>query len=198
MSQSADDRANAIVDVVIELLESEGYEAVQVRTVARRARISLATMYKLFGTLDDLLVAAVERWMDTNAYAELTGPEPGESPYETMVRVVRTVFEPWERNPRMLRAYQRARSGPGGERLERRGMAIVRPIIEAALPDADPQYLDDVELIHGHVARAAIARFADGEIAVTDIRPILERALFRLTTDNRPETARSRPPAGRP
>jgi TetR/AcrR family transcriptional regulator, cholesterol catabolism regulator len=186
----AEARADDIVDVVIELLESEGYDAVQVRTVAGRARISLATMYKLFGTRDELIVTALERWLDAHAYGALTMPEPGESPYETMVRVLRTVFEPWEAHPRMLEAYHRARSGPGGGRLDRHGMAIVRPIVEAALPDADPQFLAGVELVHGYVVRGAIARFADGEIAVTDILPILERALFILTAELRKGTVR--------
>jgi TetR/AcrR family transcriptional regulator, cholesterol catabolism regulator len=181
----AEARADDIVDVVVDLLESEGYDAVQVRTVARRARISLATMYKLFGTRDELIVTALERWLDAHAYAALTMPEPGESPYETMVRVLRTVFRPWEEHPRMLEAYHRARSGPGGERLDRHGMAVVRPIVEAAMPDADPQFLSDVELVHGYVVRGAIARFADGQIAATDILPILERALFLLTANFR-------------
>jgi len=190
MSERTDTSADVIIDVVLDLLESEGYEAVQVRTVARRARKSLATLYELFGTRDQLILAAVERWMATNAYAGLTMPQPDESPYETMVRILRTVFEPWERHPRMLEAYYRARGGPGGVRLVLQGMTIVRPIVAAALPDADPEYLRDVEMIHEHVTRAAIARFAEGEIAVTDILPILERALLRLTMDNRLGTAR--------
>jgi len=191
--ERADAQADAIIDLVIRLLESKGYKAVQVRTVAARARISLTTLYKLFGTLDQLIIAALERWIETNAYSELTMPEPGESGYETMVRVLRTVFEPWEKHPRMLEAYHWARSGPGGEQLVLQGMAIVKPIVEAALADADPQFLSDLELIHEHVTRAAIARFAQGEIEVTEILPILERALFRLTTDNRLGTTRSRP-----
>jgi AcrR family transcriptional regulator len=185
MNERADARADAIVDIVVDLLESEGYEAVQVRTVARRARISLTTLYELFGTRDQLVLAALERWMEANAYAALTKLEPGEPPYETMVRVLRTVFEPWEKHPRMLEAYHRARNGPGGERLVLEGTTIVTPIIEAALPGVDPDYLRDLEMIHAHVTRAAIARFAAGEIAVTEILPILERALLRLTTDNR-------------
>jgi AcrR family transcriptional regulator len=192
MREPAEARADAIVDVVLDLLESEGYDAVQVRTVARRARVSLSTIYKLFGTRDELIVTALERWMDANAYSALTMPAPEESPYGTMVRVLHTVFEPWERHPRMLEAYHRARSGPSGKRLDLHGMAIVQPIVEAALAGADPHYLSDVELIHGHVVRGAVARFADGEIAVTDILPILERALYRLTTDNRPEGARTK------
>lgn len=188
MSDREDARTNAILDVVLGLLESEGYDAVQVRTVARRARISLATLYQLFGTLDNLILLALERWMEANAYADLSMPEPGEPPYETLVRVLRTVFEPWEKNPRMLEAYHWARSRPGGEELVLHGTEIVMPIVDAALPGADPEYLRDLEMVHAHVTRAAIARFAEGEIEVTDILPILERALLRLMTDNRPET----------
>jgi AcrR family transcriptional regulator len=42
---SSDD---TIVEVVIELLESEGDDAVQVRAVAKRARVSLTTIYRFF------------------------------------------------------------------------------------------------------------------------------------------------------
>jgi TetR/AcrR family transcriptional regulator, cholesterol catabolism regulator len=185
-------RSTSIIDVVVKLLMAKGYDAVQVRTVARRARISLRTLYQRFGTLDELILAALERWMEANAYAGLTMPKPDESAHETMVRVLRTVFAPWERHPRMLEAYHRARSGPGGERLVLQGMIIVKPIIEAALPDVDPAWLADVEMIHSHVTRAAIARFADGEIEVTEILPILEQTLLRLTMDNRSGPARSR------
>jgi AcrR family transcriptional regulator len=192
MRQRAEARADTIINVVLELLEAGGYDAVQVRTVARRARVSLATLYKLFGTRDQLIIAAVERWMEANAYSELTMPEPGEAPYEMMVRVLRTVWEPWGQHPRMLEAYHRVRTSPGGEHLVMHGMAFVQPIVEAALPGIDPEYLSDLELVHSHVVRAVIARFAVGEIAVTDMLPILERTLRRLTADNRLPTASAR------
>ena len=55
--------ADAIVAVVQELLETGGYDAVQLREVARRARVSLATIYRLFPTRDELIVISLERWM---------------------------------------------------------------------------------------------------------------------------------------
>jgi AcrR family transcriptional regulator len=178
-------RAGEIVDVVIDLIDTEGYDAVQVRTVAKQARISLATLYNLFETRENLIAIALRKWMDANAYGALTMPQPGDSPYDTLVRVVRTVFTPWEQHPRMLEAYHRVQSSPSGQRLDLYGWDTVRPIAEAALEGADAEYLADLALICEHVHRAAIARFADGEIAVTDIVPIMERTLFRLTTDNR-------------
>ena len=141
-------------------------------------------MYKLFGTLDELILSALERWMQRNAYDTLTMPDPDEDPYDTMVRVLRTVFQPWEEHPRMLEAYHRVQSRPGGERLVPHGMAVVKPIVGASWTSADEEYRDDLEMIHQLVVRATIARFANGEIDVTEILPILERALCRLTTDN--------------
>ena len=58
-----------ILDIVVEMLDSEGYEAVQLREVARRARVSLATIYKRYPTRDELIVAALDGWMDANRYA---------------------------------------------------------------------------------------------------------------------------------
>ena len=52
-----DDR---LLAVVVEILETEGYDAVQLREVARRARSSLATIYKRYATREDLILAALE------------------------------------------------------------------------------------------------------------------------------------------
>jgi TetR/AcrR family transcriptional regulator, cholesterol catabolism regulator len=66
-----EDRVDPIIEIVVELLDTEGYEAVQLREVARRARVSLATIYKRYATRDELIVAALEWWMDTHRYAGL-------------------------------------------------------------------------------------------------------------------------------
>ncbi|MFE4463356.1 TetR/AcrR family transcriptional regulator, partial [Nocardia tengchongensis] len=60
-------RARILLEVTA-LLESEGPDAVQLREVARRARVSLTTIYKFFPTRDDLLVSAIEAWMEDNTY----------------------------------------------------------------------------------------------------------------------------------
>lgn len=182
--------------MVYELLESGGYDAVQLREVARRARVSLATIYKHFPTRHDLIVTALERWMATNSYASLAPPAPGETLYEGLMRAFRYVFEPWERSPRMLEAYHRALTGPGGERLEFQGMNAIEPIARAVLGDADPTYVRDIELVLTNMAYAVIGRFADGTLDVTAILPTLDRAVFRLTTNNEPEASGRRSPDG--
>lgn len=173
-----------VLDAVIELLECGGTDAVRLREVARRAKVSLTTIYDLYPSRDELIVSAVERWMDVNVYAGLAAPTPGEPLDETLMRGIRAVFEPWERSPRLLQAFHRARSSPGGERLHMQGVAAVEPEARAALADADPAYVDDVEMILLHVVYAVIGRVADGTLDIGEVLPTLERVVHRLTSDN--------------
>lgn len=178
-------RTDSILAIVVEMLDTEGYEAVQLREVARRARVSLATIYKRYPTRDELIVAALEGWMDANRYARLpslTDDLPGDSMYVDLMHVLRTIFEPWERHPLMLRSYFRARSGPGGKRLIRCGVDAVVPIAKAILTQADPEFINDLELILTGVVFGLLGRFAQGEIDVTEIVPGIERTVFWLTT----------------
>lgn len=178
----ADPTADPIIQTVVELLDTQGYEAVQLREVARRARVSLATIYKRYATRDELIVAALEWWTDTNRYAKLPAPgASGESLYSGLMQVLRTIFEPWERHPLMLRSYFRARSGPGGDRLIQRGVDAVVPVAKSVLARVDPAYAKDLELILTGVIFGFLGRFAEGEIEVTEIVPGLERAVFWLT-----------------
>jgi TetR/AcrR family transcriptional regulator, cholesterol catabolism regulator len=173
-----------IIEIVVDLLDTEGYEAVQLREVARRARVSLATIYKRYATRDELIVAALEWWMETNRYAGLAAPAtftPTSSVYSDLMEMFRTIFEPWEQHPLMLQSYFRARSGPGGKRLIQRGLDAVLPVARAALAQLDSEFAHDLELILTGVVFGFLGRFTEGEIEVTEIVPGIERAVFRLT-----------------
>lgn len=172
-----------LLDIVVDILESDGYDAVQLREVARRARTSLSTIYKRYPTRDALILAALECWMDENRYAPLSTqtPDPDESLYEGLMRVFRTIFEPWERHPDMLRAYYRARSAPGGQRLVSRGLDAVIPAAMAVLGEAEPGLVEELPPIVSHLAYGLVARFAAGELPITEVLPTLDRALYRLT-----------------
>jgi TetR/AcrR family transcriptional regulator, cholesterol catabolism regulator len=172
-----------ILDIVVELLETEGYDAVQLREVARRARTSLATIYKRYGTRDELILAALHSWMEENRYADLTKPhDHDESLYVGLMRVLRTIFEPWERHPAMLKAYFRARSAPGGEKLIRRGFEAVVPAVMEVVADADPDFIRDADAILTNVVYGLLGRFAVGEIEITEIVPSVDRTVQYLTT----------------
>jgi AcrR family transcriptional regulator len=172
-----------VLSVVIDMLATEGYDAVQLREVARRARSSLATIYKRYATRDELILAALECWMAENRYAGLAAQthSSDESLYAGLMRVLRTIFEPWEGHPGMLKAYFRARSAPGGQRLLRRGLDAVVPAGMEVLAGVDQSLVQDLENILSSLVYGLLGRFAADEIEITEILPTLDRAVLRLT-----------------
>lgn len=177
------DTADRVLDIVVEILETDGYDAVQLRTVARRARTSLTTIYKRYPTRDDLILAALETWMSNHRYAGITPHPraPGQSLYSALMELFRTIFEPWERHPAMLTAYIRARAAPGGQRLVRRGFDIVVPAALETLADVDEEFITDLDTIVSSLVYGSLGRFAAGEIAITEILPTLDRTVYWLT-----------------
>ncbi|MFB1298476.1 TetR family transcriptional regulator [Mycobacterium sp. pW049] len=171
-----------LLDVVVDMLETEGYESVQLRAVAKRARSSLATIYRRYPTRDDLILAALEYWMARHRYAGIAGPPAGgeTSLREGLMSLFRTIFEPWERHPEMLKTYFRVRSSPNGQKLFRFGFDIVAPAGMELLKGVEDDLVADLEAIAENVIYGLLGRFSAGEIAVTDILPVLDRTVFRL------------------
>lgn len=173
-----------ILEVVVEILDTEGYEAVQLREVAQRARSSLATIYKRYTNRDELIIAALQMWMDENRYSRVSRParRPEESVYEGLVRLLRNIFEPWEKHPAMLAAFYRARSSPSGQQLLHHGLDMVVPAGMEVLSGVDERFIADLDAVISSLVYGLLGRFAAGEIAITDIVPNLERCVFWMTT----------------
>lgn len=173
-----------ILNIVEEILEAEGYEAIRLRDIAKSARVSLATIYRFFPTRDDLILEALERWMDRNCYSTLGDPPRGVPLRDGLNWLHQRIFTPWARSPRMIQAYHRARAGPGGHRLDMQGMAAVKPVAYVIFADVDPTFADDIMVILAYVVQGVIDRFALGEISIEQVLPVLDRAVLRLTSDN--------------
>ncbi|HNM83403.1 MAG TPA: TetR family transcriptional regulator [Mycobacterium sp.] len=175
-----DDR---LLDVVVEILESDGYDAVQLREVARRAKTSLATIYKRYPTRDDLILAALEYWTQRHRYSGVTAyrRDPGSSLYQALMRLFATIFELWESHPEMLRAYFRVRSSPNGQKLFRWGLDLVEPAGREIFAGVDEEFVADFNDVISSVIYGLLGRYSAGEIAVTDILPILDRTVYWVT-----------------
>jgi AcrR family transcriptional regulator len=173
-----------ILDTVVQILETKGYDAVQLREVARRSQTSLTTIYKRYSNRDELIAAAVQMWMDEHRFAKLSGQshELDESLYAGLTRVLRTIFLPWEEHPGMLTAYFRARAAPGGQQIVRHGLEMAVPAFFEVLGDVEDSFIADLDTIISTLVYGLLGRFTAGEIAVTDILPILDRAVSRLTS----------------
>lgn len=178
------DTAARILDSVVEIIEADGYDAVQLRTVAKRARVSLTTIYGLYSSRDELIVAAVAAWMAAHSYDELA-LYPREEPLaDGLMRLIRQVFQPWEQSPRMALAFFRARATAGGHRLDRQGFEAVLPAAAHLLAGLDRDYVTDIALVMVNLCYAMVGRLVDGTADVPTILSSLDRVMHRLTSDN--------------
>lgn len=75
-----DPRADRIIQVAMELAEADGYDAVRLRDLAAKADVALGTVYRRFGSKEDILAAALERLACQFHDAIVAAPIPGESP----------------------------------------------------------------------------------------------------------------------
>jgi TetR/AcrR family transcriptional regulator, cholesterol catabolism regulator len=170
-----------ILDAVVALVESEGFDGVSLRDVARMARVSLATVYKTFPSREELLLAAVERWMYEQVYRHLERPIEGASFNDAFLTLLRRVFEPWERHPQLLDAFLRAQLLPGGSRLYEQGLELTAPFTASMGDHLDPEYVSDVGMVVTNVVYGLLASYAGGRVKLSEILPSLERTLARLT-----------------
>ena len=183
---------NAIVDATIDIIVSDGYDAVSLSEVARRARVSLATIYKFFPTQrakqsrarDEVIVAAIERWINLNVHPDVTPPSPDETLHDALLRMMQYAFEPWLRNPGMLVAYHRVANGPQRLRVRSRMFDALAPVGLKALEEYDARYTADISIVMELVCDGAIGWYAEGHLDLDEVFPTISRAVYRLTSDN--------------
>jgi len=185
--------ADAILDVVLHLLEDGGDEGLQLRDVAKQARVSLSTVYKFFPSRDELVIAAVERWMAERVYATLPTLDPEEPLADRLTRWFGQLLAPWVEQPHMLKIFIRAALLPGGQRLARQGEQLAGATAVHLFEGYEPQFVADLAMIITNVVQGLLSRFAIGDIDITEVSTELERTIHRLADGAQPvRRARSR------
>ena len=170
-----------VLDVVAQILESEGYAKLQLVGVAQEAHVSLETIYKNFPSRDELIVAAVERWMDENVYKPLCAEPLEHLPVlDLLVDLFRRIFEPWMRHPLMLEAYVFASLTSPGRRLFPQGEAAILPLFKSILSELEASFVDDLLMILFHVNHSVVTSVASGTLNIKEVLPTFQRTLRRL------------------
>jgi len=95
----------------------------------------------------------------------------------------------WCRLPTRSGAFSRARWLPGGERLQEQGNELASPLIVRLFAGVDRRWGEDFMEIVTYAVGMLMGQAGNGEIAVDEILPALERVVFRLTAD--PVSAKS-------
>ena len=95
-------RRAKIIEEVIDLIADVGAEAVQMRDVAQRSGVALATVYRYFSSKDHLLAAALEDWQKRLTRRILTAAGPTDhDPLPGMLDYLRRAQRAFHRNPEM-------------------------------------------------------------------------------------------------
>ena len=145
---SAEERRERLIDIAFELLRKGGPEGVTMGTVADRAEVTRALVYKHFANRDELLSALFRREMtklDAAMVAEVEAAQGLEARLRTFVRAVLRALEThgWLFVPlqpqlveRAFRQEQRARDRRavrGFAELASQELGLPRPVANAAL-----------------------------------------------------------------
>ena len=118
-------RRDWIVNAAMELAADGGYEAVQMREVASRAKVALGTLYRYFSSKDQLLVAVLSHWARELRDQLAARPPRGESPADCVSDVLRRAAKALDRAPQLTSALVTALSSLSSGELELTGDVYV-------------------------------------------------------------------------
>lgn len=118
-----EERRRQLLDAALDILATDGFDAVNVESVARRAGVTRPVVYDQFGDLDGLLVALVDR-EEATALAPLhriidDDPGPAVDPDAFLVDAVRTFLEEVRAAPRTWRVVLMPPDGGSADLRER-------------------------------------------------------------------------------
>jgi AcrR family transcriptional regulator len=181
---SHDARQAAILDVVTAILTESGYDGLQLRAVARRAHVSLSTIYDHFRSRDELILAALERWATENVYQQLPPVRLEDPLCDRLVQFFRALLAPWIRNPNMLAVRARAALLPTSKALWLQGLEAARP--EVYFEGYDPALRDDVGTILMFMTHGLLGALASGRVDASEMLDVYERTVRRLTAGAEP------------
>ena len=100
-------RRAQLLDAALDLVNESGFDAVSVGAVAERAGVTRPVLYDMFGDLEGLMLALLEREEDAAMapLLQIVGSEPGPDtdPEKFMVDAIRAFLEAVKDNPRTWR-----------------------------------------------------------------------------------------------
>lgn len=160
------ERRRRLVHAAVELAQQGGYEAVQMRDVANRADVALATLYRQYPSKDQLLLAALAD--QTAALRDILAKRPsaGDTPLQRVVGVLERATRALTREPRLAGAMVTALGSPEPDAAEIKQeiLEVLRGILGDAGGFAATDDADAALRTLGYVWFAALGAWSSGMI----------------------------------
>ena len=178
LSANQAERRRRVVAAAVELASDGGYEDVQMRDVAAKAKVALGTIYRYFESKDQMLAAALVEWTLELERRLEQRPPAGHAAEDRVVEVIRRATGAVERNQRLSSALVTAVASPdpGIGRYQGEVHEILIRIFNRALDGMDPTRRDAVVRILCNVWFAALIGWVHGWRAVASVGEELEFA----------------------
>lgn len=100
-------RRRELLDAALDVITEDGFDALSVEAVARRAGVTRPVIYDLFGDLDTLLIALLDREEEAalRPMLEIVGADPGDDvdPEAFLYDAVLTFLQAIHESPRTWR-----------------------------------------------------------------------------------------------
>jgi TetR/AcrR family transcriptional regulator, cholesterol catabolism regulator len=140
-------RRAKILEEVIDLIADVGADAVQMRDVAQRSSVALATVYRYFSSKEHLLAAALEEWQKRLTRRILAGLAPSDQdPLAGVLDYLRRAQRAFHRNPEMtaLMLQRMTSTDPEArasiDRMDRTNVEMFNRLLEGA-PSEEVSYI---------------------------------------------------------
>ena len=171
VTQQLHERRGRILEAARELIAERGYQALTMRNLATRCRVSVPTLYNQFGSKDQLLAAAVQ-----SHFSGLLGaapPESRSSGHEYLIAIMRLRAREMTRLPgfhrKLLGAFMSTRDTESTESDIRSGLAgeLSKALVEMREQGQLADWLDEGVLAQ-QITGACIASAVAWAIGVLD------------------------------
>lgn len=106
-SRTSTRRRDAILDATLAAAATGGYEAVQMREVAKQVGVAVGTLYRYFPSKTHLLVSALTREFQ-RLDASCDWSTIGATPQERLGMLTARLHSDWQRDPQLTEAMTRA------------------------------------------------------------------------------------------
>jgi len=171
-------RRKRIVAAALDLAASGGYEAVQMRAVAARAKVALGTLYRYFSSKDQLLAFTWADWsqeLEANLYRH---PLRGSSSAERIMDFVRRATRALEREPKLASALIKSLLSPdrNAEEPRKKVGAVMGRVVDEELQILEPRDRAGIRDILGQVWYANLLMWVSGRTPVQDLYQNMETA----------------------
>ncbi|HEX5945099.1 MAG TPA: TetR family transcriptional regulator [Acidimicrobiales bacterium] len=173
------ERRRRVIDAAFELGAERGYDAVQMRDVSASANVSLATIYRYFGSKDHLLAAAMTEWTAKLQGRVAQSPPRGDTAADQLVDVLGRACRAMVRQPKLTAALVRALSSadPGVQESADQVQRQIEAMAAGILGDLDPKVRSDIMAVLGHVWYSTLVAWANDRIDFDAVIAELDRAV---------------------